>query len=366
MPEALRSKIFLSCGQNKDPKISPLDEYSIVQGLKATLENKLGFEVYIAVEEQNVAGLVDDIFRNLRDSEYFLFIDFKREELALKSAEPVCRGSLFTNQELALAKFLEMEIIAYQEEGVKKEDGILKFIHVNPTNFPDRKNLVDVVVAEVNRKWRSGWKNRLVLRRNAGESVDALHQWKRPARWFHVEVKNQHSDRIARDCVVFMEKIMDVNDRRDISPKKLVEFKWEGVTTSRVTIPPQKSRNFDAFYVFEDQQNAVYLGVNPFIADYSELLYRLPTPRKYELTFVVFSNDFPAAREKFILDSGGNLGNTKFYKEGEEPPSSGPQIVSAEVQIASTVVTSGSSLILRPGTLIPLADERERYLNPDL
>ena len=61
------------------------------------------YDLYISVNEQSLSGMTEDIFDNLKKAEYFLFIDFKREKL-VRSAY---RGSLFTNQELAIAKMLE-------------------------------------------------------------------------------------------------------------------------------------------------------------------------------------------------------------------------------------------------------------------
>jgi hypothetical protein len=51
--------------------------------------------------------------RQLETSDYFLFIDFKRERIRCPN---IFRGSLFTNQELAIASFLGLESIVFQEK----------------------------------------------------------------------------------------------------------------------------------------------------------------------------------------------------------------------------------------------------------
>jgi len=59
----------------------------------------MGFEPYVALEQQKLQGVKESIFRRLKNSEYFLFLDFKREGLIdphepnLESGE--ARGSLF-------------------------------------------------------------------------------------------------------------------------------------------------------------------------------------------------------------------------------------------------------------------------------
>jgi hypothetical protein len=42
---------------------------------------ELGFDPYVAVEEQTLRGLKENLFPRLRDSEYFVFVDFRRERL---------------------------------------------------------------------------------------------------------------------------------------------------------------------------------------------------------------------------------------------------------------------------------------------
>jgi len=67
------------------------DEVAIAKAVGARLE-KLGFEPWIAVEEQTLSGIKEHIFEKLRNSEYFIFVDFKREELGTTGEH---RGSLF-------------------------------------------------------------------------------------------------------------------------------------------------------------------------------------------------------------------------------------------------------------------------------
>ena len=70
-----RARVFISCGQNKNS-----DELETALRIRDRL-SELGFDPYVAVEEQTLRGLKENIFPRLRDSEYFVFVDFKRERL---------------------------------------------------------------------------------------------------------------------------------------------------------------------------------------------------------------------------------------------------------------------------------------------
>ena len=97
---------------------------------------------------------------------------------------------------------------------------------------------------------------------------------------------------------------------------ELVEFKWKGVKTSRVTIPPKEIRNLDAFYIYYDSQNIVHLGINPFVIDFTGFyeLYEVRGPGTFELTYVVFSENFSPERATFKLQIKNQLDDIKFYK----------------------------------------------------
>src|SRR5438477_12554495 len=115
-PDEPRARVFISCGQSRGS-----DEESTASDI-ATRLRELGFDPYIAVQEQTLRGLKENIFEQLAKSEYFVFVDFKREQLA-NSGPPIHRGSLFSHQELAVASYLDIDLMAFQESGGKHDDG---------------------------------------------------------------------------------------------------------------------------------------------------------------------------------------------------------------------------------------------------
>jgi hypothetical protein len=85
----LRSaRVFISCGQATNR------EKNIGLGVRKYFEDR-GFETYFAETVNSAEALTENIFRFLNNSEYFVFSDFKRDELSGAQY----RGSLFVNQE---------------------------------------------------------------------------------------------------------------------------------------------------------------------------------------------------------------------------------------------------------------------------
>ena len=66
--------MFINCGQTRQN-----EEERIAQDIATGLEGN-GDHPDVATEEHTSKGVKENIFAKLRESEYFLFIDFKREE----------------------------------------------------------------------------------------------------------------------------------------------------------------------------------------------------------------------------------------------------------------------------------------------
>ena len=141
MANAERAKIFICCGQTENTI-----EEEVAKEIEKKLEEK-GFDPYVACVHIGPEGPVEAIFNELRNSEYLLFIDFKRERLLRQNKQDIGeyvdtekhRGSLFCNQELAIASFLRIPFIAFQQNGVKEKDGLTKYLQWNPVWFDEIK-----------------------------------------------------------------------------------------------------------------------------------------------------------------------------------------------------------------------------------
>ena len=309
MPESTqdhpRARVFISCGQAKES-----EEATVASSIAGRLQ-ELGFDPYVAVQEQTLRGLKENIFGQLNNTEYFIFVDFRREPLA-RTDPPVHRGSLFSHQELAIASFLDIPVLALQEAGTKKEDGILRFIQANAIGFTDRHLLPNVITDEVQRrKWNPRWRNELVLDRERGQFSDAtrvggMQPSLSQGRFFHINVCNLHRTKTATNCYAYLERAINLQTSTEIQ-LKAVEFKWAGYVLPNAHIPPGKKRAFDAFWIAHDHPTSLQFNV---YCDASDYMPQIQGEGRYELQYLVLSDNFSPTRKSFTLTLRSALSST--------------------------------------------------------
>lgn len=299
----LRAQVFVSCGQRED-----LGEVEVADRIAAVLA-EVGFEPYVATKQQTLRGLKENIFERLAESEYLLFVDFKREQIA--GTEPALyRGSVFSQQELAVAAHLDIEVIAFQEEGVKPLEGILAFMQANCIQFTDRASLptqvIDVARA---RGWSANWKNGLSIEANVGILRDVL---RRPeevkADFYHLIVRNNHLQKTARNVYGYLKRVTDLTTDAPVE-FEAAEFKWAGYTLPNATIPAKSARKLDAFWI--PHPNPVTPQFNAF-TDSSQFVPRLSGPGEWHLEYSVISDTVRGASRKFRLYLDGSVHGVRF------------------------------------------------------
>jgi len=308
MIENPKAKVFISCGQNKDS-----GEVDVAIPIARTLE-ELGFEPYVAFQEQTLSGLRDNIFSHLSTSEYFLFVDFQREQFA---NSPDHRGSLFSNQELAIASYLDIEVIAFRQKGVRELDGMTRSLQLNADTFDDPWELPEMVRNKVKQvEWNAGWKNMLAISRDPNEYTDGYVNIGtnnlRQARFFHLKVENLNSRKIALGCTAYVEAATNLKQNTPI-PLKTVEIKWAGYTMPSAAIMPNRSyRELDAFYVFPPGAHNLLFHC---FTDSGYFMQPIQGPGDYQLTYAVISENFPIARAVTRVHIGHTLEEIKFCEE---------------------------------------------------
>lgn len=300
----IKSRIFLSCGQNDG-------EMQIAEKIKEALQDQ--YEVYIAREQHNFDGFKEHIFPMIENSEYFLFIDFKREN----------GPSLFSHQELSVAAYLRLDVLAFQEEGAEKHPGLMKYVMANPILFFDRGELPTIITEEVRKNgWKTGWRKHLEI--GVADSFSSVKNYggiHKPGLWFHLVVSNLHNRKQALNCTAFVVGVSEP-DGHEKKPE-LSELKWKGVTTSHlVTIPPSSGRKLDAFHIFSDSRDRIVLGVNPYLVDSTamEEQYTFQGSGRYKITYRVYSDNFPVTEKDCFLnlDTKSDF-KVEFGVEGEDP-----------------------------------------------
>lgn len=296
--QSVRAKVFISCGQKKDS-----GEVGVASAIAKVL-HRLGFEPYIAVQEQTLLGLRENLFSQLATSEYLLFIDFRREQLA---DSPECRGSLFSHQELAIASYLKMPVIAFQERGVKELDGMLRIVQANAVPFDDPERLPAMVRSAVKKaRWRSDWKNVLRITRDPGEFDDAQVvnvSGNAMARFFHLTVENLNPYVPATNCTAYVEAISDLGTNLQIN-LRTAELKWAGYVLPTVAIMPESRRDVDAILVYHGTPHTFHF--NSF-TDSGYFMRPIQGPGSFKIDYVVVSENFPQARISVTATVGNKL-----------------------------------------------------------
>ncbi len=286
------ARVFISCGQNTS------SEREIAQLVKKMLE-KLKFEAYLAVYDQTLRSLRENIFDHLcNQTEYFLFIDFCRQKIDGKAEH---RGSLFSHQELAIASFLELDndILVFQEQGVMKRDGMIGAFQANAIPFPDRSALVEMIEQRVREKWRNDWRRKLVLEQADDPDCIAVRQTDgKVGYFFQIKVRNRHIRSTARNCYGYLRSVKDAATGQT-KTFETAELRWASYNFPNAIIPPGNcTRRFDAVWFHSDYPQY------PLFKIFSDDPRRpdLCGPGTWELEYEVISDNVPGSTITLALD----------------------------------------------------------------
>lgn len=198
-------------------------------------------------------------------------------------------------------------MLAFQESGIKKDDGIVAFLQTNAYPFADRDSLPDLIAAKLReRNWDPHWRNELILERDPNQSTDPYHVGlKQQTRYFNIRVRNRHRDKVARNCYAYLEKATTLEPRSEI-PLKAIEIKWAAYTFPNANIPPGTVRDFDAFFITHGHPEK--LNISSMFTDAPSYVFpSIEGKGLYELQYVVVCDNFPAARGTFKLNLDSSL-----------------------------------------------------------
>ncbi len=106
----------------------------------ALLLRKRSFDVYVAINVQTILEINSGIIGELKNCDCYLFVNFRREEIP-----DGYRGSLFSNQELAIAYALGFDrLLVVNQAGVRPE-GMARYMGINTETFRSFEDCCDVV-----------------------------------------------------------------------------------------------------------------------------------------------------------------------------------------------------------------------------
>ncbi|MCK4391783.1 hypothetical protein KAX17_02655 [Candidatus Bipolaricaulota bacterium] len=286
--------VFLSCGQREGEKL-------LAHKIQTMIESDLKFERCYNADSVQGFDDVMSITERLAESDYFLFIDFKRE-----GPIPV---SVFTHQEFALARAWGIEnMLAFIEEGLDpRENGMLAYVLAHPTKFK-REELVAMVKRQIKAKgWRDDYSRSLVATKlDAKDDIlrYADHTGQSSEKIWQIVIENRRSNRAAVNVVAILDTIERVGcGTRQKSPDRS-HLKWvEQYCGYMHTILPQDFGLIDAFAI-RVGETGVFLHSqwdfrprNPIITE----------PGKYLLTYKIYAEHFPILAASVRLNYAGPI-----------------------------------------------------------
>ena len=289
------ARVFISCGQ-RDKR-----EINIGKAVWEYFKNR-DFEAYFAERVHSPEGLTEHIFSNLKESEYFVFIDFKRERLSKSKCKH--RGSLFVSQEIAIATFLKISGLGFCENGIKRE-GILNYQIMNAFPFAKDSEII-AKLQEETKDWDKTSVNELNIIYNAAHDSKNYVITNRPGErgdWWHIEVNNRHKTKHAFSCLAYLSKVHNVDSGEQIYVPS-IELLWSGLGVHSVNIWANDQRELDAFYVIH-KDNKVCFTSRPVTT--TNPRYNLPQLQngRYKLEYSVISANFPTVSKQYLLDFSG-------------------------------------------------------------
>lgn len=284
----MTGRVFISCGQRTG-------ERKFAKQLSSWFKSK-GFLPYVAIETQSIQDVNSGIINELRNSDFYVFIDFKREEIGKdRKNNSIHRGSLFTNQELAIVYYLNFEkIIFFQQAGVKLE-GLLQYMLSNATKFDDGNDLLEKVKETVKKKnWKPSYTRHLIAKnlkwsKEIPNHIDHVGNSYSNCKVLQIYIENKRDDIASFNTVARLDYYTKGNGRKRIDPDRTLLKATDQPGFNQV-IWPKNYCVFDLLLIQKGTPKNIYLlsalDSNP----------RDPIIRKegiYNLYYSVVAEGFP-------------------------------------------------------------------------
>jgi hypothetical protein len=247
----MSARVFSSCGQRPD-------EEEVARKVAERLDG-LGFRPYVALEAQSIQDVASGVIGELRRSDCYLFIDFRRERLHTTPCGDEYRGSLFSHQELGIAFALEFEkTLFFRESGVRLE-GLGAFIMANATVFTDRASLPDLVEQAARDRWDPDYSRNLVPGKlHFPESVIEYRGLR--GRFVFLDIHNLRPEAAAAGARARLSSMEIAGDKKQVSPNRSPLKVTGQEMTFAQTIWPQDHGAFDLLCVDYANGSRVYLN----------------------------------------------------------------------------------------------------------
>jgi len=292
-------KVFISCGQRDD-------EERAVAGQIADWFSSRGFDPYVAIQTQSFQDVTGGIIGNLRAADFYVFVDCRRELVPVdKCGQAQYRGSLFTNQELAIALALGLDNAVFvQQEGVLLE-GMAKYLLANARKFDILAEVPEMIKQEVNaRKWSPQYSRHLVVAK-LRDPFDLPPEQPQRRHW-EVDIENRRPDKAAVNATARLIKI-ESPDRTWDSPDPS-DLKWAKQPGFSRTIRPNGFETVDV--LFQDLRNPGDFHLISAIDVFPKKPVLSAARGIHRLRYDVYSEGFPPLEFVLQLNATGDLSTT--------------------------------------------------------
>ena len=295
-------KVFISCGQASDAERMAAREVAAWFHLQ-------GFTPYVATQVQSILDLNLGIVGELKASDYYLFVNFRREQLPpTEASSPTFRGSLYTNQELAIAYALGFEKMLFLNQRNAERAGMFGTIVSNSQEFDGYIELLPAVQAAVQAaEWTPSYSRQLLASRLRLAQIVRFgdHTGQRVGRTLHIDIENRRPDLAATHCAARLRTIHEEAGTSrlcfDQSPLKIT-----GQPGYSQSIWPETHGAFDLLSVSTDKYPYVFLNSALDVSPRQPVITDLGT---YRLEYEVYAEGFPKlsfAVELQLAPSGPN------------------------------------------------------------
>ncbi len=279
----MAGKIFISCGQ------ANLDEVKVANDVSNWLTGE-GFHPYVAIETQTILDVNGGIISELKNSDYYLFINFRRNKIIDDNGLSFFRGSIFTNQEMGIAYAMGFEKMLFINQKEVRREGIFGYLVSNTPEFENYDEVLPVIQkAIVIDQWKNTYSRNLEIQNlHWGSSVSYKdHTGRRNVKVLHIDVFNNRPDTGATNTVCRLRSISR-NKIKDESPDKS-NLKCSGSQEYSKIILPNDHITFDLLSIDLDKPSNIYLhsalDVNPRVPI-------ITIVGKYELEYEIFAMEY--------------------------------------------------------------------------
>jgi len=142
--------VFISCGQSSN------EERALGEKIYDLIKHQTPYKPYYADKQTSLKGLTDNIFNQLNKCVGLVAVLHKRNPIEEAADRNEYRTSVWIEQEIAIASFIEqvlgrpIGVFLYAEKGIKLE-GVRKYIQLNSTvEFIDEAEILDDLIKKIN------------------------------------------------------------------------------------------------------------------------------------------------------------------------------------------------------------------------